>query len=158
MGIRHIEEDDIEVSPTRMWVKVIFLVLVIGVGMYFLTSGSSKRNEQVYKSNETPSRIPSLKPTAGYSMQDVQNESVKLANSTVEKAQDSIGDVLGEVTKKVADQVGDKVEKTASDSAQVVIDYAYKNTVFQGITKMIEALPIHQQNEFQKIMCTDKVE
>lgn len=158
MGIRQIEEDASEISSTRMWVKVIFLVLVIGAGMYFLTTGSAQKNEQVYKSNETLSYKPSVKPTLGYSLEDIQGESMKLANSTVEKAQNSLGDVLGDVTQKVASQVGQQVESTASNSAQVVVDYAYKNTVFLGILKMIEALPIHQQNEFQKIMCTDKTD
>lgn len=154
MGIRQIELDD-EPSQLRMWLKVIFLVVVVGVGLFFLSSNTSNSKKTAH--NATPSQTPTQTPfpSPKYSLDDLKGETLKVASNTAQKAQKKAGEVLGEVANQVAAQIGQEVKDKASDSAQVVIDYAYKNTVFQAMQKMIESLPSHQQSEFEKMICRD---
>lgn len=116
-------------------------------------SADQESSEKTMIKKESASDDPEATPTKHYTLDEAKEETIKLANDTVEKAKDAAGGVLGEVAQKVASEVGKQVEQTASDSAQIVVDFAYRQTVLEIIKRLVESLPGRQQTEFEEMIC-----
>lgn len=136
MLLKPIEYDSEKKSTGRVWLKALFLTVLVVVGMGFISQQPVAK--PVIQSNN-------ITPTPLFNVGEAQEQSSKLFEKTVDQTQDKAGSVLGEVTKVV--------ESKASESAQLVVDYAYKNTMLQMIEKLVESLPERQQEQFKQNMC-----
>ncbi len=137
MLLKPIDREDSEQSGSgRAWLKAIFLTVLVVIGMGFISQQPVKK--PVQQSNN-------LSPTPLFNVGQAKVESDKLLSKTMEQTEEKAGSVLGEVSKVV--------EEKASESAQLVVDYAYKNTMLQMIEKLVESLPERQQEQFKENMC-----
>lgn len=135
MSVKPLEKPD-----TGLYIRVGLIVVLVVVGLlisFFRKNpqADTKKVLGVQKSVLSDKEI---------SFDNVYNRGQEIANDVIVQSENVLGDVLGEVTHYVSG--------VASQSADVVSNYVFDNTV-GNLIKQIEKLPKDQQEDIKRNLC-----
>ncbi len=132
--------------PFLAYVKAIFLLLIIGLGVVGVSFMSQKQLENTV---EAPSKT--LESVLGVRDQILGIDQVKKVSDDLgQKGVSKTIEGIGEDIKGTATQAAETAMKEATDST---VDFIYDMTIVQVIETMIKSLPERTRGEYMEQLC-----